>query len=164
MTSFGVSSCFIILIVAFCVFYLEACTHDSECQLNCDHLGLCDLTIGKCSCLLISDPLSSTIVPNVAAPNAAVPNAAVPNATIPNTAVPNVVVPNVAVPNAAVPDVAVPNVAVPNVAIPNAAVPNAAVPNANEKCVDDADCANFCGPTCKYYKCDSVFCICHCSE
>ncbi|TYH61991.1 hypothetical protein ES332_D07G087400v1 [Gossypium tomentosum] len=74
------------------VFSLEACTHDSECQLNCEHLGLCDLTTGKCSCLLLFEPL-----------------------------------------------------------------PSAA------KCVDDADCANFCGPTCKYYNCDISFCICHCS-
>ncbi|TYH59791.1 hypothetical protein ES332_D08G245600v1 [Gossypium tomentosum] len=41
MASFGVASIFIILIVAFgYVSNSKACTHDSECQLNCDHLGL----------------------------------------------------------------------------------------------------------------------------
>ncbi|XP_052489920.1 uncharacterized protein LOC128042568 [Gossypium raimondii] len=119
-------------------------------------------------CLLLSELLSSSIVPNAAVPNAglpifAVPNAASPNVSVQNVAVANTTVPNAAIPNVAVPNVAVASVAVPNAAVPNAVVPNAAVPNADEKCVDNVNCANFCGPTCKYYNCDIDFCICHCT-
>lgn len=37
----------------------EACIYDSECQLNCEHIGLCDLKIRKCSCLPLFEPLPS---------------------------------------------------------------------------------------------------------
>ncbi|KAL1158516.1 Dyslexia-associated protein [Gossypium arboreum] len=57
MASFGVASFLIVLIVAFGVSNSKACTHDSECQLNCDHLGLCDLKTNKCSCLPVPEPL-----------------------------------------------------------------------------------------------------------
>ncbi|KAB2018522.1 hypothetical protein ERO13_D08G214400v2 [Gossypium hirsutum] len=63
MASFGVACFFIVLIVAFGVSNSEACTHDSECQLNCDHLGLCDLKTNKCSCLPVSEPLPFDGVP-----------------------------------------------------------------------------------------------------
>ncbi|TYH61951.1 hypothetical protein ES332_D07G085500v1 [Gossypium tomentosum] len=59
MASCGIASCFVILMVAFCVLNSEACTHDSECQLNCEHLDFCDLKTGKCSCLPIFEPLPS---------------------------------------------------------------------------------------------------------
>ncbi|KAK8285625.1 hypothetical protein V6Z12_D08G237300 [Gossypium hirsutum] len=61
MASFGVACFFIVLISG----HLVICTHDSECQLNCDHLGLCDLKTNKCSCLPVFEPLPFDGVPMV---------------------------------------------------------------------------------------------------
>ncbi|TYI16107.1 hypothetical protein ES332_A08G231900v1 [Gossypium tomentosum] len=61
--SFGVASFLIVLIVAFGVSNSDACTHDSKCQLNCDHLSLCDLKTNKCSCLPVPEPLPFDGVP-----------------------------------------------------------------------------------------------------
>ncbi|TYH07420.1 hypothetical protein ES288_A08G232100v1 [Gossypium darwinii] len=65
MASFGVTSFLIVLIVAFDIVY-QTWKHvliDSECQLNCDHLGLCDLKTNKCNCLPVSELLPFDGVP-----------------------------------------------------------------------------------------------------
>ncbi|TYH04839.1 hypothetical protein ES288_A08G037000v1 [Gossypium darwinii] len=65
MASFGVVSLFAVLLVAFCVSNLEACTRDIDCLGQCKHDGFYDLKTKKCSCLPVSEQLPCNIAATV---------------------------------------------------------------------------------------------------